>query len=162
MSKITFLNARLVDPEQDEIVIGGLVVEEGRITKHLPKDAPRLTSGRVIDCGLNYLAPGIVDLGVKVCEPGDRHKESYRSAGLGHGAQQGQAAGDVGAFTWCRAHVEGAPEGVAVIGIPAPSTASAPPTAAATRRPPTRARSFITISIVHRAARRVHQDTTPN
>ncbi|MGZ2256710.1 dihydroorotase [Roseobacter sp. A03A-229] len=82
MSKITFLNARLVDPEQDEIVIGGLVVEDGRITKHLPKDAPRLTSGRVIDCGLKYLAPGIVDLGVKVCEPGDRHKESYRSAGL--------------------------------------------------------------------------------
>ncbi|WP_300059750.1 dihydroorotase [uncultured Roseobacter sp.] len=82
MSKITFLNARLVDPEQDEIVIGGLVVEDGRITKHLPKDAPRLTSGRVIDCELKYLAPGIVDLGVKVCEPGDRHKESYRSAGL--------------------------------------------------------------------------------
>ncbi|WP_299676164.1 dihydroorotase [uncultured Roseobacter sp.] len=82
MSKITFLNARLVDPEKDEIVIGGLVVEDGRITKHLPKDAPRLTSGRVIDCGLKYLAPGIVDLGVKVCEPGDRHKESYRSAGL--------------------------------------------------------------------------------
>lgn len=82
MSKITFLNARLVDPEKDEIVIGGLVVEDGRITKHLPKDAPRLTSGRVIDCGLKYLAPGIVDLGAKVCEPGDRHKESYRSAGL--------------------------------------------------------------------------------
>ncbi len=82
MSKITFLNARLVDPERDEIVIGGLVVEDGRITRHLPKDAPRLTSGRVIDCGMKYLAPGLVDLGVKVCEPGDRHKESYRSAGL--------------------------------------------------------------------------------
>lgn len=82
MNKVTFLNARIVDPEKDEIVIGGLVVEDGRITKHLPKDAPRLTSGRVIDCDLKYLAPGIVDLGVKVCEPGDRHKESYRSAGL--------------------------------------------------------------------------------
>jgi dihydroorotase len=27
------------------------------------------------------LAPGIIDIGVKVCEPGERHKESYRSAG---------------------------------------------------------------------------------
>ncbi|MEP5248414.1 MAG: dihydroorotase, partial [Alphaproteobacteria bacterium] len=82
MSKITFLNARLVDPEKDEITIGGLVVEDGRITRHLPKDAPKLTSGRVIDCNLKYLAPGIVDLGVKICEPGERHKESYRSGGL--------------------------------------------------------------------------------
>ncbi|MEM9638978.1 MAG: dihydroorotase, partial [Pseudomonadota bacterium] len=89
MTKLTFLNARLVDPEKDDIVVGGLVVEDGRITKHLPRDAPRLTSGRVIDCDLKYLAPGIVDLGVKVCEPGDRHKESYGSAG------QAAAAGGV-------------------------------------------------------------------
>jgi dihydroorotase len=82
MSKITFLNARLVDPEEGTVAVGGLVAENGRIVKKLPKDAPRLTSGRVIDCGLMYLAPGIVDLGVKVCEPGDRHKESYRSAGM--------------------------------------------------------------------------------
>lgn len=82
MTKLTFLNARIVDPETDDITVGGLVVEDGIITKRLPKDAPRLTSGRVIDCHLKHLAPGIVDLGVKVCEPGERHKESYRSAGL--------------------------------------------------------------------------------
>ncbi|MEL6990478.1 MAG: dihydroorotase, partial [Pseudomonadota bacterium] len=34
------------------------------------------------DCKGLALAPGIVDIGVKVCEPGERHKESYRSAGL--------------------------------------------------------------------------------
>lgn len=82
MTKTTFLNARLIDPEAGTIRTGGLVAEDGRIVKLLPKDAPRLTSGRVIDCDLKYLAPGIVDLGVKVCEPGERHKESYRSAGL--------------------------------------------------------------------------------
>lgn len=82
MTKITFLNARLVDTEKGTITLGGLVVEDGRITKLLPKDAPRLTSGQVIDCNQKYLAPGIVDIGVKVCEPGERHKESYRSAGL--------------------------------------------------------------------------------
>ncbi|MEL7389364.1 MAG: dihydroorotase [Pseudomonadota bacterium] len=42
-----------------------------------------------IDCGGMCLAPGIVDIGVKVCEPGERHKESYRSAG------QAAAAGGV-------------------------------------------------------------------
>ncbi|MDX1782474.1 MAG: dihydroorotase, partial [Thalassovita sp.] len=37
---------------------------------------------QVIDGRGKYLAPGIVDIGVKVCEPGERHKESFRSAGL--------------------------------------------------------------------------------
>jgi dihydroorotase len=36
----------------------------------------------VIDAGGLCLAPGIVDWGVKVGEPGERHKESFRSAGL--------------------------------------------------------------------------------
>ena len=29
----------------------------------------------------SYLAPGIIDIGVKVGEPGERHKESFRTAG---------------------------------------------------------------------------------
>ncbi len=33
------------------------------------------------DCGGRYLAPGIIDIGVKVGEPGERHKESFRTAG---------------------------------------------------------------------------------
>ena len=39
-------------------------------------------TGTVIDCGGKCLAPGIVDIGVKIGEPGERHKESFRSAGL--------------------------------------------------------------------------------
>ena len=35
-----------------------------------------------VDCGGHCLAPGIVDIGVKIGEPGERHKESFRSAGL--------------------------------------------------------------------------------
>ncbi len=35
----------------------------------------------MIDLGGKCLAPGIVDLGVKIGEPGERHKESFRSAG---------------------------------------------------------------------------------
>jgi dihydroorotase len=77
-----FVNARLVDPEEGRICSGTLVVEDGAIlsvedgTPDLPQDA------HTVDCRGKYLAPGIVDLGVKVCEPGERHKESYRSAGL--------------------------------------------------------------------------------
>jgi len=74
---ITFTNARLIDPENGTDAIGGLTVEDGVITGI--NTAP---VGEVVDCGGKCLAPGIVDIGVKVCEPGERHKESYRTAGL--------------------------------------------------------------------------------
>ncbi|XDA99287.1 dihydroorotase [Sulfitobacter sp. LCG007] len=82
MSEIAFLNARLIDPEVGTITVGGLSVVDGRIGSILPENAPAPASATIIDCAGRCLAPGIVDLGVKVCEPGERHKESYRSAGL--------------------------------------------------------------------------------
>ncbi|WP_298839380.1 dihydroorotase [uncultured Roseobacter sp.] len=82
MSRLAFLNARLVDPESDEVSVGAVLVENGTIGDVMTGQIPAPSEGRVIDCGLRYLAPGLVDLGVKVCEPGERHKESYRSAGL--------------------------------------------------------------------------------
>lgn len=76
-----FTNARLVDPETLDETVGGLAVAEGRITAcgadvAPPKGAP------VVDCRGKCLAPGIVDWGVKIGEPGERHRESFRSAGL--------------------------------------------------------------------------------
>jgi dihydroorotase len=44
-------------------------------TDHVPQDNRRDAQGKCV-------APGIVDIGVKICEPGERHKESYGSAGL--------------------------------------------------------------------------------
>ncbi|WP_456386318.1 dihydroorotase [Profundibacter sp.] len=73
----TFTNARLIDPENGTDAIGSLTIEDGIIIGI--NTAPK---GDVIDCGGKCLAPGIVDIGVKVCEPGERHKESYRTAGL--------------------------------------------------------------------------------
>ena len=72
---LTLTNARLVDPEGDRVTDGGLVVENGRIAE--------LFQGRRdgLDCGGKCLAPGIIDIGVKVGEPGERHKESFRTAG---------------------------------------------------------------------------------
>lgn len=75
---ITLANARLIDPESGEETTGHLRIEGGVIAA-LGDIAPE---GRIIDCHGKCLAPGIVDLGVKVGEPGERHKESFRSAGL--------------------------------------------------------------------------------
>ncbi|WP_299563466.1 dihydroorotase [uncultured Sulfitobacter sp.] len=76
-----FINAELIDPEAGTVFTGSVSVEDGRIAAVIAGgiDNPE---GEVIDCKGRLLAPGIVDLGVKVCEPGERHKESYRSAGL--------------------------------------------------------------------------------
>ncbi|QUJ75598.1 dihydroorotase [Sulfitobacter albidus] len=76
-----FTNATLLDPQAGTETLGSLSVDEGRISAVTPGNLAN-PKGRIIDCGGKYLAPGIVDLGVKVCEPGERHKESYRSAGL--------------------------------------------------------------------------------
>ncbi|MFT3971964.1 MAG: dihydroorotase [Amaricoccus sp.] len=68
-------NARLVDPATDRLFTGGLVIRDGVIAEVFEGIRP----GE--DCGGRHLAPGIVDIGVKVGEPGERHKESFRTAG---------------------------------------------------------------------------------
>ncbi len=74
-----FTNARLINPEAGTEGPGSLMVENGLITA---VDAPAPEGARIIDCMGHALAPGIVDIGVKVGEPGERHRESFRSAGL--------------------------------------------------------------------------------
>jgi len=71
--------ARLIDPEQDTDAPGSLTIAGGTIAAI---NAPAPRAARVIDGTGLCLAPGIVDWGVKVGEPGERHKESFRSAGL--------------------------------------------------------------------------------
>ena len=83
MTRTLFTNARLIDPEAGTDAPGWLLVEDTAIASSGTGNAPEGTGdAQVIDCGGKCLAPGIVDIGVKVCEPGERHKESYRSAGL--------------------------------------------------------------------------------
>lgn len=74
-----FENARLIDPEAGSDALGSLTVKDGLIVARngaAPKQA------EVIDAGGKCLAPGMVDWGVKIGEPGERHRESFRSAGL--------------------------------------------------------------------------------
>ncbi len=74
-----FTNARLIDPAKDSDALGWVLVTDGAIAGVGYEAAPQ--ADEVVDCGGKCLAPGIVDIGVKVCEPGERHKESYKSAG---------------------------------------------------------------------------------
>lgn len=73
-------NARIIDPEGDTILSGNVIVDAGQIAAIGAASAPK--GAQVIDCGGACLAPGIIDWGVKIGEPGERHKESFRSAGL--------------------------------------------------------------------------------
>ena len=68
-------NARLIDPENGSETLGGIRIKDGLIAEILPD------GGGGIDCHGKCLAPGIIDIGVKIGEPGERHKESFRSAG---------------------------------------------------------------------------------
>ena len=72
-------NARLIDPESLTDAPGSLTIHDGLIAA-INQPAPK--SARIIDCGGHPLAPGIVDWGVKIGEPGERHRESFRSAGF--------------------------------------------------------------------------------
>ncbi|MBW6505298.1 MAG: dihydroorotase [Rhodobacteraceae bacterium] len=74
-----FTNVRLIDPEALTDAPGSLTVKAGLIMA-LGGEPP--ARARLIDCGGKCLAPGIIDWGVKVGEPGERHRESFRSAGL--------------------------------------------------------------------------------
>ncbi len=78
MTTIHFTNARLIDPEAGTDALGSLAVKGGLI---LARDEKAPKGATVVDCGGKCLAPGIVDLGVKIGEPGERHRESFGSAG---------------------------------------------------------------------------------
>jgi dihydroorotase len=75
MKSLRITNVHIIDPERQTVELGSLTIKHGRISA---ED----TTAPAYDGQGKYLAPGIVDIGTKVCEPGERHKESFRSAGL--------------------------------------------------------------------------------
>ncbi len=79
MTTTVLQNARLICPETGTETPGSLTLADGMIAA-VNADAP--AGATLIDCGGACLAPGIVDWGVKIGEPGERHRESFRSAGL--------------------------------------------------------------------------------
>ena len=81
MTKTYFANARVIDPVALTDSHGAILVTDGLIAEVSEGGAPPADAA-VVDCGGKCLAPGLIDIGVKVSEPGERHKESFRSAGL--------------------------------------------------------------------------------
>ena len=75
MKSLRITNVYLVNPETQTVELGNITIKGGRISA---ED----TTAPIYDGEGKYLAPGIIDIGTKVCEPGERHKESFRSAGL--------------------------------------------------------------------------------
>ncbi|MCY4305037.1 MAG: dihydroorotase [Aestuariivita sp.] len=82
MKNTVFMNARLIDPEKGETNKGWLLLRNGKIADTGTGNPPTVDTAHLVNCEGHCLAPGIIDIGVKVCEPGERHKESYQSAGL--------------------------------------------------------------------------------
>ncbi len=72
-------NARLINPETGFDGLGSLTIAGEEI---VAMNDPAPEGAIEVDCGGHCLAPGIVDIGVKIGEPGERHQESFRSAGL--------------------------------------------------------------------------------
>ena len=79
MTTLHLTNARIIDPEAGTITQGSVTLAKGVIAA---LNGPKPKGATEVDCGGHHLAPGIVDIGVKIGEPGERHRESFRSAGL--------------------------------------------------------------------------------
>jgi dihydroorotase len=79
MTTLHLTHAQIIDPEAGTVSPGSITLANGVIAAI---NGPKPKGAKEIDCGGHYLAPGIVDIGVKIGEPGERHKESFRSAGL--------------------------------------------------------------------------------
>ncbi|MDA7423205.1 dihydroorotase [Thalassococcus lentus] len=82
MTKTLITRAQLIDPEAGTIQDGAVLMAEGVIQTVFEDPSPNVPGAEIVDAGEAYLAPGIVDIGVKVGEPGERHKESFKTAGL--------------------------------------------------------------------------------
>ena len=83
LGKVAYVNARLLDPDSELDVPGGLLTEGERIVDFgaglFADGAP--ADARVVDCGGLCLAPGLVDIRVHLREPGQEHKETLETTG---------------------------------------------------------------------------------
>jgi len=81
--RVAYVNARLLDPATGMDAMGGLLTEDEHIVHMAPglfRDGPPV-GAKVVDCAGACLAPGLVDMRTQLREPGQEHKESFKSAG---------------------------------------------------------------------------------
>ncbi len=78
---VALLNARLVDPERETEVRGGLLVRDGVIAAVGPGVTRDQISAetRIVDCAGDAVSPGLIDMRAFVGEPGAEHRETIAS-----------------------------------------------------------------------------------
>ncbi|MBL8590143.1 MAG: dihydroorotase [Methylobacteriaceae bacterium] len=81
---VLFARARLVDPASGVEQQGGLLIVDGVIRDLGPALTPAAApdDARIVDCGGDVLAPGLIDMRAFIGEPGAEHRETIRSATL--------------------------------------------------------------------------------
>jgi dihydroorotase len=79
---IAFVNARLVDPVQENETRGGLIVIDGVIAGVGPKVTRDQLPAEalIVDCAGDVVSPGLIDMRAFVGEPGAEHRETIASA----------------------------------------------------------------------------------
>ncbi len=82
MTRIAFVNARLIDPASGLDAAGALLIDGATIADLGPRlfNDGRPTDAEIVDCGGQVLAPGLIDMRVFTGEPGSEHRETLESA----------------------------------------------------------------------------------
>ena len=113
MPSVLIQNGHLLDPSQNLDRIGNLRLVDGRIAGVEQVDAPVGTVDEVIDATGKLVAPGLIDIGTELREPGFEDDETVAS-----GAAAALAAAALGADRRDRAVVRR-------VGLPRARSASA-------------------------------------
>jgi dihydroorotase, multifunctional complex type len=81
MSKVLIKRAKIIDPSKDELFIGDLYIDEGKICE-IGEDLFRCAeyADEIIDADGMTLAPGLVDMHVHMRDPGQTKKEDVYTA----------------------------------------------------------------------------------
>lgn len=79
MTALFFYNGRLIDPSQHRDSAGSLLVRDGRVAAIDPADQAVPEDATRVDLQGKILAPGLVDLGTELREPGREEDETIRT-----------------------------------------------------------------------------------
>ena len=81
MDKIHIKQGRIVDPANEIDRIGSVYIANGKIVSVIDEPAD-FTPDRVIDAGNQIVCPGFIDLSVRLREPGQSRKATFKSETL--------------------------------------------------------------------------------
>lgn len=81
---LALVNARLIDPVSQSETMGGVLIIDGLIRDHGPAVMPTNLPphARILDCGGDCVAPGLIDMRAFIGEPGAEHRETIATATL--------------------------------------------------------------------------------